>query len=389
MMFEKLENPFQRSEYLDRLGRCKKEMASKDVDCFLLIDPANIYYFSGCFGDSPDPGLPEPLAIMTDAEEPILFMRKQDAPVGWYTCFMDDSNVIPYPESYVGGSDLDGFDFVFDDLRRRGAKRIGIELDSLSVPSWSRVQERGADFTFVDMSDIVMQMRLIKSPAEIGLMKQAARITDQGFRTAQQTIKPGVRECDVAAAVTSALIRGTPEHAGSPSDVILLCGGDLTGTSHINWTDRVIEAGKHYNLEFSGYRFKYPAPLMRTFSVGAPSAKLKRLQDYMIEGCNAALSQVRPGVTCGHIARTFGDVVEKGGYVKDSRCGYPIGIDWMESSCYFRTDDETVLSENMTFHLMLGMWVEEQFGAVISESFCVTDDGCDVFSSIDRELIVV
>ena len=109
----------------------------------------------------------------------------------------------------------------------------------------------------------------------------------------------------------------------------------------------------------------------------------------MVEGCNAALAIVKPGVTCGEVARAYCDTIEKGGYTKDSRCGYPIGIDWLEPSCSLRTDDPTVMTENMAFHLMLGTWIEDDFGAVISETIVVTPTGCDVLSKTPRQLIVV
>jgi ectoine hydrolase len=135
-----------------------------------------------------------------------------------------------------------------------------------------------------------------------------------------------------------------------------------------------IEASKHYNLEFGGCRYRYDTALMRVVSVGSPSKKLAR---------------VKPGVTCGEVATTYCKAVEKGGYIKDSRCGYPMGINWLETSCSLRTDDPTVMQPNMVFNLMLGMWLEEDFGAVISETFVVTPNGHEVFSRYPRELIVV
>ncbi|MER8480861.1 M24 family metallopeptidase [Mesorhizobium sp. M1163] len=100
----------------------------------------------------------------------------------------------------------------------------------------------------------------------------------------------------------------------------------------------------------------------------------------------AALDTVRPGATCSDVANAFYRSIEKSGFQKDSRCGYAIGIDWSEPTASLKDGDKTVLRPNMTFHLMLGNWIEEDFGYVISETFCVTDSGCEVLTKSPRQL---
>ncbi|WP_352643596.1 M24 family metallopeptidase [Mesorhizobium sp. M0520] len=106
---------------------------------------------------------------------------------------------------------------------------------------------------------------------------------------------------------------------------------------------------------------------MRTFSIGAPSDRLRRLHEAELAGLEAALNTVRPGATCSEVAGAFYNTIEKLGFKKDTRCGYSIGINWTESNASFNDADKTELKPNMAFHLMLGNWIEEDFGYVISD----------------------
>ena len=67
-------------------------------------------------------------------------------------------------------------------------------------------------------------------------------------------------------------------------------------------------------------------------------------------------------------------------------CGYP--PDWGEHTASLRPGDETVLEENMTFHMIPGIWSDE-FGVEISESFRVTSSGAERFSSFPQQLFSV
>ncbi len=51
-----------------------------------------------------------------------------------------------------------------------------------------------------------------------------------------------------------------------------------------------------------------------------------------------------------------------------------------------RTDDETVLAENMTFHIIGGMWMDD-YGYEVSEAVRVTENGLETFTAYPRELL--
>lgn len=64
----------------------------------------------------------------------------------------------------------------------------------------------------------------------------------------------------------------------------------------------------------------------------------------------------------------------------------PWGLNWAENTASLKLGDPTVLKPDMTFHLMLGNWIDEDFGYVISETFRVTESGAEVLTGSPREL---
>lgn len=144
-----------------------------------------------------------------------------DAPAGMYMAFMPNDHVIGYPESFVGSPTVSGFDFIFDALQaKKSVKRVGIEMDAMSAASVQHLQSTYAHIELVDISGVVMQLRLVKSAAEIAVQKEASIITDYVMQQLPTIFKPGRREFDVAADITAALIRGTPELGGYRTDTL-------------------------------------------------------------------------------------------------------------------------------------------------------------------------
>lgn len=386
MAINKAPQAFPRMEYLRRLAAVKSEMARRDVEALVLTSWANITYLTGNVTRMYSL---HALVVSQREEEPTLVVRGMDAPGCIHQTFMDRSKVISYPESLVGKPDKNGFDAVIDFLRDVGLanRGLGLEQGSLSAQNVEKFRQRLPEASIVDCSKAVDWIRMVKSELEIAMMREAAGIADAAIMRATEVIRPGVREADAAAEIVAAQVRGNPN--GNPATgmlPLLMCSSPRTGTPHILWSEDRFREGSQVNIELSGNRHGYVAAIMRTFSIGKPSDRLRSLHEAEVAGLEAALATVRPGRTCSDVANVFYRTIEKQGFKKDSRCGYAIGIDWMEPTASLADGDMTELKSNMTFHLMLGNWVEEEFGYVISETFRVTESGADVLTRAPRKI---
>ncbi|RDJ04521.1 M24 family metallopeptidase [Rhizobium grahamii] len=377
---------FPRAEFLKRLSAVKAEMGRLEIDTLIVGNSSDITYLTGYTAKSGY--VPQGLVISLKDEEPTFILRRQDAPAAMHQTFMDRSKVIGYPEALIGNPDKDGFDAVIDFAIELGAanRAVGLQLGYLSAKSAEKFKSRLPNARIVDCTRAIAWIRLIKSDLEISTMRDAAAIADAGILKAAEVIRSGVREADVMAEVAAQLARGTNGKAGTDLASMYLCTSPRTGTCHIRWSEDVIRDGSQINLEIGGVRHGYVSAIMRTFFVGTPPDRLRRLHDAEVSGLEVALGAVKPGATCSDVANAFYRTIEKAGFQKDSRCGYAIGIDWSEPTASLKDGDMTELKPKMTFHLMLGNWIEEDFGYVISETFCVTETGCEVLTKSPRQL---
>ena len=387
-MINKCVQAFPRSEYMRRLAAVKEEMARRDLRTLVVTDDSNVAYLLGYTAQSGY--VPQGVIVSADRGEPTFLLRRQDAPAAIHQSFLDRDQVVGYPEALVGNPDENGFDAIIDLLHDLGAAEagLGLELADLPAPDVDKFRRRLPAARIEDFTGGVTWLRIVKSDLEIAVMREAAAITDAAIRRAGEVLRPGLRESDAAAEIVAQLIRGVDGIPGTgTANSFFLCASPRTGTSHIPWTEDVLQPGAQVNLELSGVRHGYVAPIMRTFSLGTPNDRLRKVHEAELAGLEAALDAVEPGRTCGEVAEAFYRTAEAQGVTKESRCGYAVGINWTEPTASLKVGDPTILQPNMTFHLMLGNWMEEDFGYVISETFRVTESGADVLTRSPRDLL--
>ncbi|UVK49002.1 Xaa-Pro peptidase family protein (plasmid) [Mesorhizobium sp. AR07] len=377
---------FPRSEYLRRLSAVKAAMQTREVDALVVTTTANITYLTGYTSKSGY--VPQCLIVSAKDEEPTFITRRMDAPAAIHQMFIDRSRIFGYPEALIANPDKNGWDTAIDFLLDNGFARggIGIEADLLPAVVTKKFEMRLPEARLVNFANMVSWIRGVKSDVEIAVMREAAAITDAGMLRAKEFIRPGVGEAEAAAEIIATLVRGADGRPGTDVSNFYLCASPRTSTCHIPWAEDVFRQGSQINLEFGGVRHGYISALMRTMSIGKPSDHLRRIHDGEVAGLEAALAAAKPGATCGDVAVAFNTTVRKYGFEKESRCGYAIGIEWTEPTASLKVGDPTILKPNMTFHLMLGNWIDEDVGYVISETFRVTEAGAETFSKLPRDL---
>ncbi|WP_186578617.1 M24 family metallopeptidase [Aquibacillus kalidii] len=386
--------PFDIVEYQNRLCKTKERMSERGIEVLLITDPANMNYLSGY--DAWSFYVHQMLVIIIDEPQPLWVGRYQDAHGAKATTWIYDENIIAYPDYYVQSSHYHPMVFIADILKQigQGNRHIGVEMDNyyFSAKAYYMLQQNLPDATFKDADLLVNYVRIIKSEQEIEYMKRAAKIADQAMAVGVKTMKPNLRECDAAATIYRELISGTENYGGDyPAIVPLLPSGENTSAPHLTWTDRTYEQGESVVVELAGCYKRYHVPLARTVSIGQPSKELQNITPIVIEGLTKVLESIKPGMTCGEIEGIWQKSIKQHGIEKEARLGYSVGLnyppDWGEHTASIRKGDPTVLQPNMTFHLIPALWFEN-YGIEISESFRVTESGCESFTKFPSKLIV-
>ncbi|ANU15388.1 Xaa-Pro dipeptidase [Planococcus halocryophilus Or1] len=382
------------AEYQTRIWKTKERMALKGIEVLLITDPANMNYLSGYDGWSFY--VHQMLIVINDEDQPIWVGRTMDANAAKITTWLYHDNIISYPDTYVQSETKHPMDFVADILKQIGQdkRRIGVEMENyyFTAKCYEQLKKGLPNATFQDATLLVNWVRIVKSDQEIEYMKKAAVLAELAMNAGIEMINEGVRECDVAAKILYAQVTGTEEFGGDyPAIMPLMPSGEKTSTPHLTWTDTRYKANESVILELAGCYKRYHSPLARTIHIGSPSEELKKLAQVTVEGIEDCLSIIKPGIALEEVCETWTKSIAKYGYTKESRIGYSMGLnyppDWGEHTASIRKGDRTILQPNMTFHMIPGMWYDKS-GFEVSESFRITENGCETFANLPRGLYV-
>ena len=391
----KKELHFERAEFAARLTAVKEAMAKRGINILLLSEPPNQNYLTGYNAYSFY--TPQMVIVALHHDEPIWIGRFMDRVSAVRTTYLSDDNIRAYEDEYVqSAAGLSAYDIMADVVKEIGGQKvkIGVEMGGYyySARAHADLARALPLAEFVDSDLLVNWIRIVKSPAELSLMRQAGRIADAAIQRAVDTIEPGVRECDLAAAIYHQQVSGTPEFGGSYDCSQLMLGvGGRALEPHPAWTDEPLPASTTVYIEVHGNRLRYQVNLGRTISVGQPSPAYRELSDIAIEALNAGLESIRPGRTCSEVNAFFRQSLARHGLEKESRLGYSIGIGYPpavgERTASLRKGDETVLEPGMCFHMMPGLWLDD-VSVAITQSFAVTESGHEALCSTPRTLFV-
>ncbi|WP_431814168.1 M24 family metallopeptidase [Kocuria sp. cx-455] len=387
---------FTAHEYEQRLRRVREKMAHQGLSALIVTDPANLFYLTGY--DAWSFYVPQLLFIPAEGDM-LLFLREMDAQGAFRTSWLPPHQIIGYPERYVQRPHLHPFDWVAFALRHRAQVApaahgcVGLEMDAhfFSPKGYRALVNALPEWLLVDCFELVNWVRSVKSEAEIHYMRLASRVTTAAMHAAIDAIAPGIPQYRVAARIAAAQAEGDGEAWGDfPAIVPMLPTGASADTPHLTWSDRVLCPGDAVVVELSGVHRRYHVPLARTVNLGPPSDHMLRLEEAVAEGMQAVLDATAPDVPIRELASAWNWKLAAHGLEKPSRLGYSVGVgyppDWGERTISIRSEDETTLQQNMTFHLICGMWMTG-YGYEVSETIRVTSTGVETFTSFPRQII--
>lgn len=385
---------FDRDEYAARVRRVQNEMSIRGYDLLLSCDPANMNYLTGYDGWSFY--TPQLVAVPANGDEPICIVRGIDQPGGVHTCYLQEDNILGYPDDYVQALDKHPMEWMADVFKSRGLDKgqIAVDMDAYyySARAHAALVTSMPNAEFVDAKNLVNWVRVIKSDAELVYMREAGTLIELAMRAGIDAIEPGVRQCDAVAEIYNAQIRGTADYGGSYTSIVpMLPTGEGTTTPHLTWDSSEFRVGEPTILELAGSRFLYHCPMSRTVHLGPAPTRMVEVADVAVEALNTAIDAMKPGVTCEEVQAAWNGVVRRHGIEKDSRMGYSIGLnyppDWGEHTLSIRRGDTTILQPGMTIHVMPGIWLDN-WGIEISEPVVVTEKGAEKFCAFPQDLVV-
>lgn len=386
---------FSRDEYSQRVAKTRAAMAAAGVDVIIVSDPSNMAWLTGYDGWS---FYVHQCVVVGPDGDPVWFGRGQDANGARRTAYLSDNDIVGYADHFVQSTERHPMDYLSAKLDERGwgTKRIGVEMDNywFSAAAYAALQKHLPNARFSDVTALVNWQRAVKSSQELDYMRKAARLVERMHETIFDKCEVGYRKCNLVADIYEAGLRyddGLGFGGDYPAIVPLLPSGADASAPHLTWDDKPMKSGEGTFFEIAGVYKRYHCPLSRTVFLGKPTQTFIDAEKAVLEGMDAGLEAAKAGNLCEDIANAFFKVLNKYGITKDNRTGYPIGLsyppDWGERTMSLRPGDKTVLEENMTFHFMTGLWMDD-WGFEITESIVIGANGPECLANVPRRLHV-
>ncbi len=388
-----VEMAFPESEYRSRLEKVRRRMREEGLDALLVSSTSNICYLTGYETAMPSGYA---MAIVPATGDLTLQVSNWDAPTALLTSNVRDIEVLDWHK-------LDKESALADALRQRGLhdKRIGLEagrvstyaIGAIDARTYQRLAHLLPDAALVDATRVVLDIRLVKSTAEIEAIRTAGHMSAEGIRSAFALVQSDRTDNDVVAGAYHAMVSAGSELMAI--DPQIMTGHRSGWGPHATYKRVPIRHGDSVYLECSASYRRYSAPMMRTASVGQPSDDVRRLADASIQTLEILIGTIRHGRTAHEVARAAQQglaAVRDIAYFHGS-FSYSVGLGFppyqSDAPMYIAEGNEQELVAGMTLHLPMYIFTPGKCGVGFSETIAVRPDGCEVLTSgLPRELVV-
>lgn len=373
------------SEYQRRLDTLHRHMDAAGVGILIVSTCINIHYLTGYQNSGQDRFQ---CLLVPRNGAPHFVLRKL-----WFTAVAGLSWT--KGGTPVGDTE-DMFEATLEALRKLGGESSTIGYDHVNLglpPAIIDGLRKGLPHTtFIPAFGLVEKCRLIKSDLELNCIRQAAKLSVDGIEAAIAAAKPGKTEKDLMASAYFAMVSGGSDHVSAQPIVV---AGYRNPARRCMTEGRELREGVTVWYEGSAFIKRYGAPIMRTMSIGKPSAEVQRISDVMARALDAILDTAGPDVPAGDIDRAARSIVEQAGLGDYwlHRTGYSMGVSfsptWGEGEIMdIKQKDPRLLQPGMVFHTVPWVLVPELGCIGNSETWAVTSSGVELLTQTPRELRV-
>ena len=378
---------FTKAEFLERQSKTCKAIVAAGLDGLLIFKQESMYYLTGY--DTSGYTMFQGMFMSADGKI-FLLTRSADRIQSKMTSIIEDIRIWVDGEGANPGNDLR------EVMREYGCEgqKVGVEYHAYGLTGQrARMVDQALDgFCKVsDASDLVREVRLVKSDAELEYVRKAGEIADFAWQVANQKTKENVFLGDVYGEMMNVML----SNDGDPSASRWPMGaGEDAMMVRYHTGKNVVGANDQVQHEFAGAYRHYHAAAMSVVVTGKPTVTQLNMFDACRETLLACEQALKPGNTVGQVFQAHVDGFKKTGYGHAAlkACGYSMGISypptWMDWPMIWR-DHPGIIESGMVFfiHMIL---LDDKTGLTMSlgETSIVTDSGNERVNHAPMELII-
>jgi Xaa-Pro aminopeptidase len=282
-------------------------------------------------------------------------------------------------------------------IKQRGwaRSRIGYEagtetLLGMPLDQWDHLRSELSTADWIDASDVIWGVRMIKSPEEIEFLRRSAVATNRAQEQLRDHARAGMTELELGAYLRRAMM----QNDASEQDRIFLnmrAGKERYSMTDTFPEDRRLQPGDVLVVDAGLILESYASDTARVMSVGKPSDLHASIYEKVIEAWSKALEELKAGVPASAIYRAVRAVYDKADLpVHIDMVGHGIGLDVHEPPM-LSPDNPTPLEKNMVVNIEPWITLPNDQGVLtIEDTFVVKDDGWEQLTLRDAsELWVI
>jgi Xaa-Pro dipeptidase len=370
--------PISREERMARIGKLQRLMGEQGVGAMIMESGSSLEYFTGVQWRRSErttaaviPAKGEPVLVTPAFEEPSV---RETLAIG--------GDVRPWNEHESPFAVLVGA------LRDRGAGsgKLAFE-DTTRLYIVDGVRVAAPALSIVSGTALVRACRLIKSPTELALMQTANDITLAALRHVHANVRPGMSPGEIGALMNSA----TVALGGSPEFSLVLIN-EASAYPHGSKQPQTLREGSVILMDVGCTVHGYQSDISRTWVMGSPTAKQRKVWDTVKHGQEIALAAAKPGAPVGTIDDAVRAYYEKEGWGPgyklpglSHRTGHGIGLDGHEPP-YLVHGDATPLEAGMCFSDEPGIYIPGEFGIRLEDCWRMTETGPKLFTPLAKSI---
>lgn len=385
-----------KEELEKRVARLQNLLKRDGIGGAIIVQNADLFYFAGTVQRS---------HLFVPAEGRPVFMVKKSLPRAREESSLDE--VIPLDNI----KDLPG---VIASYGHKNIRVIGFELDVLPAALYLRYQKLFSPAEIVDVSHLIRTVRMIKSPYEIELLKEAARLNHTMFSRIKDFLREGITEVEFAgkleAVYRSHGHQGFVRMRGFNQEIVyghLMSGSNLAVPSFLDSPEggsgvsasfpqgagfKKIAGNEPVMVDYVGVYDGYMVDQARIFCLGRLPGKFTRAYDAAISIQEEIKRRARPGVACEELYNCAVSMASEYG-LKDRFMGFPNPAPFIGHGVGIELDELPILARGFKTHLEEGMVfaMEPKFifpdGEVgIENTFVVGKNGLETLTVFDENI---
>lgn len=344
---EKAKLQFTDGEYAERIAKLRSILVDTGVHAAVFTSMHSIAYYSGFLYCS----FGRPYGLVVTDTECVTISAGIDAGQPWRRCYGDNITYTDWQR--------DNFWRAIKSVSGEG-QVIGYEGDHLTLVQRDKLEDFLRPSISVDIAPAAMRQRMHKSPAEIALIREGARVADVGGYAIRDAVKEGAREIDIAMAGRDAMeleIAKSFPDAEYRDTWVWFQSGINTDGAHNPVTARQLVRGDILSLNTFPMISAYYTALERTMFVKEVDAASLEIWNANVAAHEYGMSLLQPGASCAEITHKINSFFEERDLLKHRTFGYGHSFGVLshyygrEAGLELREDIDTVLEPGMVISM--------------------------------------